>query len=150
MYHKSESLYLFSFVCIILPSLPRIRQTENVRNILIKKRKQDLSLAFRDGGSREDRRTSSANFYGLAKQREDNCRTGRRCAREKYDGERRRTELGKEGARRTSSEWLGREEQVKGKTSLTIYYVGCQVRVGGGDGGGGREEGEPAGGGVAA
>lgn len=36
-----------------------------------------------------------------------------------------------------------RRGQVKGKTSLTIYYVGCQVRVGGGDGGGGREEGEP-------
>lgn len=100
MYHKSESLYFFSFVVyfsLYPPKFTANTENGNVRNILIKKGNRIFLSRCEVARDGEDRRTSSANFYGLAKQREGNCRTDRRCAREKYDGGEEKNRAGKRG-----------------------------------------------------
>lgn len=71
----------------------------------------------------------STNFYGFSKQRRIIVEHAESmCVRkmvEKREGAKER-----ERERSAKSRGLGREERAEGKTSLTIYYVGCQLGAG--------------------
>lgn len=60
---------------------------------------------------------------------QNNCRTRWRYVREK-DGQEERRRGGRERERSAKSRGQGCEEKAEGKTSLTIYYVGCQLGTG--------------------
>lgn len=68
----------------------------------------------------------SDKLLRLLETAQNNCRTRRRYVREK-DGQ---DEKKRQRERSAKNRRQGREEKAEGKTSLTIYYVGCQLRAG--------------------
>lgn len=68
----------------------------------------------------------SDKLLRLLETAQNNCRTRRRYVREK-DGQ---DEKRRQRERSAKNRRQGREEKAEGKTSLTIYYVGCQLGAG--------------------